>query len=57
MYNEYISFCGLAGSRSVSRQFSLDEPSAWKPFNRVGLVGKSVRISHTLLESTWALRF
>lgn len=52
MYSEYISFWGLAGS---SRCCSLDSASTcWNPSSSVGLVGRSVRMSHTRRDNTCA---
>jgi hypothetical protein len=50
MYNEYINFCALEGSRSSVKGVS----NCLKPCNSVGLVGSRLKMSHTRLLSTWA---
>ena len=55
IYKEYISFCGLAGSRSCCNEMFSEFSSCWKPCSRIGLVGRRVRISHTRRDKTWAL--
>ena len=55
IYREYISFWGLAGSRSCCSEMFSEFSSCWKPCSRIGLVGRRVRISHTRRDKTWAL--
>lgn len=50
IYREYISFCGLDGSRSSVSGVS----NCLNPCKSVGFVGSTLRISHTLLLSTCA---
>lgn len=52
IYSEYMSFCGLAGSKSCCSLLS--QSSRWKPSSRVGLVGRSVSMSHTRRDNTCA---
>lgn len=51
IYNEYISFCGLDGSKSSVNGVS----NCLNPCNSVGFVGSTLRISQTLLLRTCAL--